>query len=54
MSQSMRIFGGGISPVYLFSSNKWKPYPRAINSRQRNDRIAWKSTFDFSEIVNNY
>ena len=30
----------GISPIYLSSSNKWKPCHGAINSRPRNLRTA--------------
>ena len=42
-----------ISPIYLSLSNKWKPCHGAINSRPRISERHWKSTFDFSEIVNN-
>ena len=44
----------GISPIYLSSSNKWKPCHRAINSRLHNLRMALECTFDFREIVTNY
>ena len=37
----------GISPIYLSSSNKWRPCHWDINSRPRNF-----SAFDFSEILN--
>ena len=45
---------GGISCIHLSLSSKWKPchepstVGRVISERQR------KSTFDFTEIVNNY
>ena len=37
----------GISPIYLFSSNKWKPCHGAINSRPRNLRTALEKYFRF-------
>ena len=47
-------FRGGISRVRLFLSNEWKPCHGAIKSWPRNLRAALKSTFNFTEIVNNY
>ena len=38
---------GGISPIYLSLSNKWKPCHRAINSRTRNFRTAQEKYFQF-------
>ena len=38
---------GGISPIYLSSSNKWKPCHGAIDSRPRNLRTALKKYFRF-------
>ena len=37
----------GISPIYLSSSNKWKPCHGAINSRPRNLRTALEKYFRF-------
>ena len=37
----------GISPIYLSSSNKWKPCHRVINSRSRNPRTALEKCFRF-------
>ena len=37
----------GISPIYLSSSNKWKPCHGAINSRPRNLRMALEKYFRF-------
>ena len=37
----------GISPIYLSSSNKWKPCHGAINSRSRNLRAALEKYFRF-------
>ena len=37
----------GISPIYLFSSNKWKPCRGAINSRPCNLRTALEKYFRF-------
>ena len=37
----------GISPIYLSSSNKWKPCHGAINSRPSNLRTALKKYFRF-------
>ena len=37
----------GISPIYLSSSNKWKPYHGAINSRPRNRRTTLGKYFRF-------
>ena len=37
----------GISPINLSSSNKWKPYHGAINSRPRNLRTALENYFRF-------
>ena len=37
----------GISPIYLSSSNKWKPCHGAINSRPRNLRTAPEKYFRF-------
>ena len=37
----------GISPIYLSSSNKWKPCHGAINSRSRNLRTALEKYFRF-------
>ena len=37
----------GISPIYLSSSNKWKPYHEAINSWPRNLRKALEKYFRF-------
>ena len=37
----------GISPIYLSSSNKWKPCHGAINSRPRNLRMALEKSFRF-------
>ena len=37
----------GISPIYLSSSNKWKPRHGAINSRPRNLRMALGKYFRF-------
>ena len=36
---------GGISPIYLFLSNKWKPCHGAINSRPRDFREALEKYF---------
>ena len=38
---------GWISPIYLSSSNKWKPCHGAINSRPNNLRTALKKYFRF-------
>ena len=53
-SNQAEVLRQGISPIYLSLSNKWKPCHGAINSRPRISERHWKSTFDFSEIVNNY
>ena len=37
----------GISPIYLSSSNKWKPCHGAINSQPRNLRTALEKYFRF-------
>ena len=37
----------GISPIYLSSSNKWKPCHRAINSRPRNLTAVLEKYFRF-------
>ena len=37
----------GISPIYLSSSNKWKPCHGAINSRPRNLRTVLEKYFRF-------
>ena len=37
----------GISPIYLSSSNKWKPCHGAINSRPRNLRTTLEKYFRF-------
>ena len=37
----------GISPLYLSSSNKWKPCHRAINNRPRNLRTTLEKYFRF-------
>ena len=37
----------GISPIYLSSSNKWRPCHGAINSRPRNLRTALEKYFRF-------
>ena len=37
----------GISPIYLSSSNEWKPCQGAINSRSRNLRTALEKYFRF-------
>ena len=39
------VFGRGISPIYLSSSNKWKPCHGATNSRPRNLRTAVEKYF---------
>ena len=46
---------GGISRIHLSLSSKWKSYHGVINSLCHviSERH-WKSTFDFTEIVNNY
>ena len=44
----------GICPIYLSSSNKWKPCHGAINSRPRNLRTALEKYFRFQWNVNNY
>ena len=41
------VLGEGISPIYLSSSNKWKPCHGAINSRPRNLRTALEKYFRF-------
>ena len=41
------ILRWGISPIYLSSSNKWKPCHGAINSRPRNLRTALEKYFRF-------
>ena len=41
------ILRWGISPIYLSSSNKWKPCHGAINSRPRNLRMALEKYFRF-------
>ena len=38
---------GGINPIYLSSSNKWKPCHRAIKSWPRNLRTALEKYFRF-------
>ena len=38
----------GISPIYLSSSNKWKPCHGAINSRPRNLRAAPEKWFQWN------
>ena len=40
----------GISPIYLSSSNKWKPCHGAINSWPRNLRTALEKYFQFQWI----
>ena len=48
MSQSTgEVFRRGISPIYLSSSNKWKPYHETINSRPRNLKMALEKFFRF-------
>ena len=42
-----KVLRRGISPIYLFSSNKWKPCHGAINSRPRNLRMALEKYFRF-------
>ena len=37
----------GVSSIYIYSSNKWKPCHRAINSRPDNLRIALEKYFQF-------
>ena len=49
-----KVLRRGISPIYLSSSNKWKPCHGAINSRPRNLKTALEKYFRFSEIVKNY
>ena len=44
---------GGISHIYVSLWNKWKSCQGAIDSRLCTERHS-KSTFNFSEIVNNY
>ena len=43
------VLRGGISPIYLSLSNKWKPCHGAINSRSRNPRAALEKYFRFQE-----
>ena len=45
---------GGISRVFLSLSNKWKPCDEAINSQPHNLKTALKSSYNITEIVNNY
>ena len=47
MSQSREVLRWGISPIYLSSSNKWKPCHGAINSRPRKLRTALEKYFLF-------
>ena len=44
---------GGMSRIYLSLANKWKPFQEAIMGHLNSEQHG-KSTFDFSEIVNNY
>ena len=37
----------GIGPIYLSSSNKWRPCHGAINSRPHNLRMALEKCFRF-------
>ena len=46
------VLSGGIICMYLSISNRWKPYHRAITVNHVISEQHWKSTFDFSEIVN--
>ena len=41
------VLRGGISPIYLSSSNKWKPCLGTIKSRPRNLREAMEKYFQF-------
>ena len=41
------VLGEGISPIYLSSSNKWKPCHGAINSQPRNLRTTLEKYFPF-------
>ena len=45
---------GGISHIHLSLSSKWKPCHGAIISWHVISKWNWKSTFDFTKIVNNY
>ena len=47
-----KVLRGGISRIYFSMSNEWKPYHGTINSRHVISERHWKSTFDFSGIVN--
>ena len=42
-----KVLRKGISHIYLYISNKWKPYHGAINSRPRNLRIPLEKYFQF-------
>ena len=42
-----KVLRRGISPIYLSSSNKWKPCHGAINSRPRNLKTALEKYFRF-------
>ena len=44
---NQEVIHRGIRPIYLSSSNKWKPCHGAINSRPRNLRTALEKYFRF-------